>query len=579
MTLVAARSSLKILFFLGALCASVVNCFSLDREAFSIPNYDLNLQVDPEQHRLGVRGRLTLRNDTSTPQRVAVLQVSSSLSWRAIKAGDKPVQFITQPFASDIDHTGALSEAIVTLPQPVAPHATADLDIAYEGTIELDATRLTRIGAPEEEARHADWDQISPTFTAVRGAGYVAWYPIATEAANLSELNGLTEVLSRWMAREAKSKMHVYFGVSRDDGERQDLVVNQPSCKLTYEQAGRASRSTADCTYDPLALVTPLFVSGIYLEAERSGLILYYLRGHETAAANYTNATDKLIPLIAAWFGSMRGKVQIADLTESVDAPFEGGAFLLTSLANSDSVQASLTVAHQLVHASFSSPRPWIEEGLAHFGQALYLEQENGRRAALDYMIAHRSALNEVEKTLGQHPEEHTNSSLVSSNVDELYRGKAMSVWWMLRDMVGDAALKKALAAYRPEQDEEPSYMPHLVSVQTQRDLQWFFDDWVFHDRGLPDFKMVSTFSSKAPNNSYILAVTVENLGGAGAEVPVVVTFDGGQVTKRLEIRAKSKATTRIETPAAAQQVLVNDGSVPENGAASHVYKVDPPKS
>ena len=112
------------------------------------------------------------------------------------------MQFVTQPYTSDIDHTGGLSEAIVTLPQAVAPKGTIELDIAYEGVILLDATRLTRIGTPEDAANSTDWDQIGPAFTAVRGAGYVAWYPIATEVANLSEGNSLFEVLDRWKNRE-----------------------------------------------------------------------------------------------------------------------------------------------------------------------------------------------------------------------------------------------------------------------------------------------------------------------------------------------------------------------------------------
>ncbi len=63
------------------------------------------------------------------------------------------MQFVTQPYTSDIDHTGGLSEAIVTLPQAVAPQATVELEIAYEGVIVLDATRLTRIGTPEDAAK------------------------------------------------------------------------------------------------------------------------------------------------------------------------------------------------------------------------------------------------------------------------------------------------------------------------------------------------------------------------------------------------------------------------------------------
>src|ERR1039457_5398652 len=138
---------------LWVFCASVVNCFSLDREAFTFTNYDLNLQVEAEQHRLGVRGKITLRNDSQSPQKIAVLQISSSLDWRAVKAGDKVLQFVTQPYTSDIDHTGGLSEAIVTLPQAVEPKGTIDLEIAYEGVILLDAARLTRARTPEEASK------------------------------------------------------------------------------------------------------------------------------------------------------------------------------------------------------------------------------------------------------------------------------------------------------------------------------------------------------------------------------------------------------------------------------------------
>jgi hypothetical protein len=101
------------------------NAFSLDREAFTFTRYDLNVRIEPEQQRLGARGTITLRNDSSTPQKTAVLQISSSLNWRSIKAGDKPLQFVLQTYTSDIDHSGALSEAIVTLPQAVQPRPRA----------------------------------------------------------------------------------------------------------------------------------------------------------------------------------------------------------------------------------------------------------------------------------------------------------------------------------------------------------------------------------------------------------------------------------------------------------------------
>ena len=563
---------------LAVLC---VSCFAVDREAFTITTYDLNLRIELEQHRLGVRGKITLRNDSTAPQKIAVLQISSSLDWRSVTVGGKPVQFVTQPYASDIDHTGSLSEAIVTLPQPVAPKGTIDLEIAYEGVILLDASRLTRIGAPEDAARSSDWDQIDTNFTAVRGAGYVAWYPIATEVANLSEGDSLFEVLGRWKTREAGAGMHLKILLSLDGTESQpELLVNNPSCHDLHEAMGGTRRITTDCGYEYLRLTVPTFAIAEYQLLDKPAIELHYFRGHETAASNYADAAEKVVPLVTDWFGVSHEKARTSDLPDPQSAPFESGSLLFTPLANNDSKLDGLTASHQLTHAAFYSPRPWINEGLAHFAQALYLEHEKGRQAAIDYMGLHRSAFMRAEKpSTAPRSEDEAKNSLVNTASDELYRSKAMCVWWMLRDMLGDAALKKAIAAYRPEQDKQPSYMARLIAAQTQRDLEWFFDDWVYRDRGLPDFKIESAFPRKTLTNTFIVAVTVENLGTAGAEVPVILKFSGGEVVKRLEVRAKDKATIRMETPAAPTEVVVNDGSVPESDLTNNVFKVEAPES
>jgi len=72
--------------------------------------------VGAQQQRLGARGKVTLRNDSTHPQKIVVLQISASLNWRSIRVDGKAVQYVSQPYQSDIDHTGALAEAIVTLP-------------------------------------------------------------------------------------------------------------------------------------------------------------------------------------------------------------------------------------------------------------------------------------------------------------------------------------------------------------------------------------------------------------------------------------------------------------------------------
>ncbi len=562
---------------LSVFCVGVVSAFSLDREAFTFTDYNLNVRVEPEQQRLGVRGKITLRNDSVSLQKIVVLQISSSLDWRSIRAGDQAVQFVTQTYTSDIDHTGALSEAIVTLPQPVAPKATVALEIAYEGVILLDSTRLTRIGTPEEAAKSSDWDQITAKFTAVRGVGNVAWYPIATEVADLSEGESLSEVLVRWKAREADSKMEVHFDSPTVAEDATPPITLCGGIELHAVTRGGSPQSPwSQCSYQPLGLSVPAFVVASYGVVDRPAITVYNLPEHAVAAEAYAEAAEKTIALITEWFGPSRRKAETADLVDSNAAPFESGSLLLTPLTVADAKLAGLVAAHQLAHASFYSSRPWIDEGLAHFAQALYLEQQRGRQTALDYMGLHRAAFSEAEKqTAASTPENEVNRSLVKTTNEELYRSKAMYVWWMLRDMLGEQALKKAFAAYRPEQDIDPSYMPHLIQSQTQRDLEWFFNDWVYRDRGLPDLKVESAFSRKT-TSGYLLTITVENRGGAGAEVPLTVKFAGGEIGRRLEVRAKSKGVIRVETSAAPVEIVVNDGSVPESNLANNTFKIEP---
>jgi hypothetical protein len=565
------KSCFKHVGFLCILCASFANAITLDREAFTFISYDLNVRVEPEQQRLGVRGKMTLRNDSQTPQKIAVLQISSSLDWRSVRAGDKPLQFVSQPYTSDIDHTGALSEAIVTLPDAVAPKATIELEVAYEGIIVLDTTRLTRIGTPEAAANSSDWDQISAKFTAVRGAGYVAWYPIATEVANLSEGSSLFEVVGRWKAREARSSMEILLDYPSLPDDGTPIIL----CGGSEVQGAVVKSVHRKCGYPTLGSSVPAFVIADYKVVDQASAIVYHLPGHDAAALSYADASEKATPFITEWFGAPKRKAETADLANPNAAPFESGSLLLTPLTKTDSKLAGVVAAHQLTHAAFFSPRPWIDEGLAHFAQALYLEQQKGRQTALDYMGLHRAAFAETAKqSAAPRFEDEVTQALVNTTREELYRSKAMCVWWMLRDMVGEPALKKALAAYHPEQDKEPSYMPRLIQAQTQRDLEWFFDDWVYRDRGLPDFQIASAFPRQILTEGYMVTITVENLGSAGAEVPVTVKFKGGEVTKRLEVRAKSKGVIRVEVPTPAEQVIVNDGSVPESDMSNNTFKI-----
>ncbi len=573
---------MKFLRVLWVLCGLLVYAHAIDRESFTFTSYNLDVRIEPEQQRLAVRGKITLRNDSASPQKNLSLQISSSLNWRSIQLDGNPAQFVSQPYTSDIDHTGALSEALVTLPQSVPAKGAVELEIGYEGVIPLDATRLTRIGVPIEVSRHSDWDQIDKRSSAVRGIGYVTWYPIATESANLSEGNSVFETVARWKARELQAQLKIKLSQS-GGGAPATLLCNGGAGGLrSSEQKSEGYESVNECTFQPLGEAVPLFLIGGYDSLDEPPVNISYLPDNKTAAQTYALAVRQTVPFVTEWFGPVKApaevEAQVVELSDPEAAPYESGSLLLTPL-NSDSKLAQLTAVHQLTHAVFFSPRPWIYEGLAHFAQAVYREQESGRQSALDFMGSHRTALAEAEKTQDRERSQSTEASesLINTNIEDLYRSKALYVWWMLRDMIGDDALKKALAAYRSDADTTPAYMQHLVETQTKSDLGWFFDDWVYRDRGLPDFRVAAVYPWEPSRNAYVVTVTVENLGSAAAEVPLTLKMEQGQVTKRLLVRGKSQASIRIEASSAPREIVVNDGSVPESDMSNNVYKIEAP--
>ncbi len=569
---------MKFLCALCVLCGFVVPGFSLDRSAITFTNYDLQVRIEPAQHRIAVRGKITLRNDSDTAQETIALQISSSLEWHSILIDGKPAEFVAQPYISDIDHTGALSEAIVSLPRPLPPKAGIELQVGYEGVVVLDTTRLTHIGMPEAVAESTDWDQIGKSSGTVRGLGHVAWYPVATPAANLSQENSVPETVGRWMHREASSNMRVEYCLWRDPGVALTGLMNNPP---TGRQNGDASADSSDhenCRqyqFSPLGHTTPLLAFGGFENLASPGIEIAYLPEHKAAAENFASGSEKVLPFVTNWFGSPKRDARVAELAQPAAGPYESGGLLLTTLNDIDPKLAEITAVHQRTHAAFPSPRLWIYEGLAHFAQAIYQQQISSREDALRFMGDHLAALVEAEQSLTAEVDStSTRQSLLDTGIEELYRSKAMYVWWMLRDMLGDSTLKRALSNYRPEADTEPSYMQHLLEGQSKRNLQWFFDDWVYHDRGLPDFKIDSVYPSKNIQGSYLVTVTVENIGGAGAEVPVTLRSAGHEESKRLEVRGKSKSSIRFVTQSPPSSALVNDGSVPESDTSNNSFTI-----
>ena len=319
---------MKFLCALCVLCGLAMPALALDREAFTFTNYNLEVRVEPEQQRLGVRGRITLRNDSPTPQKNLVLQISSTLAWRSIQIGGKAVQFETHAYTSDIDHTGALSEAVVALPREVAPKGTLDLDIGYEGVILLDTTRLKRVGVPEDKAKHSDWDQISKSFTAVRGIGYVAWYPVATEAASLTEGSAVPEAVGRWVVRHADTTMQILFRSTSDQ-----TIYFSGGPNLAEVPSDPSIRAVRDFSLLSPGVSVPTFVIASYQKLPpRDFLDVEFLPGQEETAKDFAEAASQIDPIVPVGPGSKNLQILSCRMPEA--SPFVSPGHVADSARN-----------------------------------------------------------------------------------------------------------------------------------------------------------------------------------------------------------------------------------------------------
>ena len=563
---------MRFLCVLCALCVLGGSSYALDREAFTFTKYDLDVRLEPEQQRLAVRGKINLRNDSTAPQKNIALQVSSSLDWRSIRLAGETLQFETHPYTSDIDHTGALSEAIVTLPHEIAPKGTMELEIGYEGVIPLDATRLTRIGVPEGKAKHIDWDRISNSFTAVRGIGYVAWYPIATEAASLSEASSISETTGKWMAREAQAELSAKLSYSREGGDDASGLYcgGAPETLSAAQKADQELFTTSECSWAPIGLSVPTLVMAHYQTLSVKDVTVRYLSDQKDAAEDYADVASQPDLIVAVGPGSRN--LQILALPDHDDTPFVTEQVLLMPLKSALTNEAELNIVYALARQMVSSSRPWIAEGLAHYAQVAFIEAQKGRQAALDYLEAHKAVLVEEEKQMAG--KSGPGRSLITAPDDLYLQAKSMYVWWMLSDTTGNV-LSPALRTYQASRDTDPAYMQKLLEQKSNRNLQWFFDDWVYYDRGLPDFRVASVFSTPITGGGFLVTIEVENLGSAGGEVPIILMAGSSEIRKRLEVRGKSKASVRIETQAAPTEVTVNDGSVPESDVSNNTFKIE----
>ncbi|MDE3200809.1 MAG: hypothetical protein KGN79_07795 [Acidobacteriota bacterium] len=551
-----------------------------ERLALAVTGLDLDVHMDVAAHTLEVRARVQAKNAGATPLKHVALQLSSSLKWEQMRVNGKNMNFSVATLNSDADHTGQLHEAAVTLATPIAPGASVELDTFYSGAIEATAQRLMSLGTPETVAIHNDWDEISPDFTGLRGFGNVVWYPVASIPVVLGDGARLFSEIGRQKLMLSHAHVRVLLTAQFPHDEAPTVAVlcgHAVDLKVEDKQGtnpGFPGVATAELDVPVPGFEAPsIFLARRKAHSDKLATA-WATADNDINVEKWLDAASDVRPFLELWLGvHPRGTLTLIDLPDPKDAPFETGTLLVAPLGDQTTEQLDRILVHALTH-SFTQmqndPAPaWLNEGLATFMETLWVEHRKGRDAALGVLEADRPALALVEPSSPG----AGNGQPLDKAIDPIYyRTKAAYVYWMLRDMVGDDALSAMLRDYQPQAGESSSatLIKLLRGAGVTRDISWFFDDWVDHDKGLPDLSIAEVFPHPAQSGSVLVAVNVNNTGYAACEVPVTVHTAKGLQAERVFIPARSHAVRRILVLGQPTEVQVNDGTVPEIEASVH---------
>jgi hypothetical protein len=550
-----------------------------ERAALEMTAFDMDVRLRPADAHMEVRALVTVRNGGKTPLEHLPLQLSSQLEWESIRVGGRDVPFTSAVLNSDADHTGQLHEAAVTLAAPLAPGATAQVDVRYAGTIALSAKRLLAIGTPEEIAEQSDWDRIGTQFTGLRGFGNVVWYPVSSVPVILGDGARLFDEIGSHKRQLAGAHFRMALTVEVPSSEIPTIAMvnGQPlALQVTSAQDPTVpSVVTGQVEDSVLGFEAPSLFFAVRAGHAAENTTLWVRPETEPNVAAWTAAAKDVTPFLQGWLGRKpRSQLTVLELPEDGDIPFETGGMLATPVRAASPEVLDGVMAHALTHAWVMSKRAWLSEGVAHFMGTLWIEKQQGRERALASLDNARGGLAIVEP---ESPGAGDGQPLVRCISPVYYRTKAAYVFWMLRDLAGDPALSAALRAYDPAADTAPETFEHLLEqAGDRRSLGWFFADWVYADKGLPDLGIDSVFPNAASvPGSYLVAVNLSNNGYAAVEAPVQVITATGSVTQHVRLDARSKQVARVLVQGTPTEVRLNDGTIPETQATVHVKDLE----
>jgi aminopeptidase N len=490
-------------------------------ERFNVQNYVIDAELFPSQHLLSAKARIDLIPNTD----VTALTFELHSNLRVEKVVDTTGQEVA--YKQD-------GQALnLSLLNPLSAGKAASITVTYGGMLN------TADGSPVEGIKVA---YVGTEGSYLLYAG--RWFPV-----NPNGLNRFSATMN--------------ITVPSDE-----TVIASGKAAAPERQAGKV---TYTCEFQNSSFPGTV-IAGHYIVQPATALgadiTLYLKPGHEGLAAPYGDTAAKIQAFYSDVFGPLPSPhlaiVEIAD--DTVGGYTAPGVVALASRAFTNPVNYKL-LAHEISHlwwrCKVSPATPddaFLDEGLAEYSKALYVEESAGEAAFEDLMrdTAVGALTHEEVAPIAQAGQLHEFTPEYQSIVFD----KGCMVFHMLRWVIGDDAFRKTLRDMAEQyawKTITTDQFQRLAEKASKQELTFFFAQWV-NSTGVPQFKR-NWAVYRLPKGYQVVGKMQQDLDIFRMPVEVRVMCQGSKpVTERINM-VGTTADFTINTRTKPLRILVDPAS------------------
>ncbi|MGO8787274.1 MAG: M1 family aminopeptidase [Terriglobia bacterium] len=354
-----------------------------------------------------------------------------------------------------------------------------------------------------------------------------------------------------------------------------NITVPSDETVIASGRAGAPARQTGQVTYTynfENSSFPGTVIAGRYVvqPATMAGadITLYLKAGHEGLAASYGETAAKIMAYYSSEFGPLpSGHLDIVEIADDTLGGYTApGVVALASRAFTNPVNYKL-LAHEISHlwwrclVSPATPNDaFLDEGLAEYSKAMYVQQAAGDAAFEDLMrdTDVGALTHEDVAPIAQAGQLHEFTPEYQSIVFD----KGAMVFHMLRWVIGDDAFRKTLRsmveqyAWKSITTDE---FQRLAEKASKQELTFFFAQWV-NSTGVPQFKR-NWAVYRLPKGYQVVGKMQQDLDIFRMPVEIRVICQGSKpVTQRIDMVGTTSDFT-IDTRTKPLRVLVDPAS------------------